>query len=163
MTAYLYRMPAGIPGNISRPNVATTVLPIQLSIAAAFASYGIPLAVESGTQRARPITAGDTAASVFGMLVRPFPYTGGTVLGVSAPPSTGGTFDSMTKGFMSVKVNGATVPVKGGLVYVRTAAGTGTIIGGIEAAADGGNTFVMTNAYFTGGVDSTGNSEISYN
>lgn len=163
MAAYLYRMPAGIPGNISRPNVAITVLPIQLSIANAFASYGIPLAIEAGTSRARPIMAGDTAASVFGILVRPFPYTGSNVLGVSVPPSTGAVGDAMTKGFMSVKVNGATAPLKGGAVYVRTIVGTGAIIGGIEAAADGVNTFVMPNAYFTGGVDSSGNSEISFN
>ena len=165
MVAFLYRMPAGIPGAVTRPNVAVTVLAGQFSIANLFASYGTPAVIEAATGRLRPVIAGDLAASVVGFLVRPYPYTGSTVLGVSVPPQTGGTGDRMAHGFMSVKVTNGT-PVSGGAVYTRTilngAIPTG-VIGDIEAVADGANTFVIPGATFTGGMDANGNSEIAYN
>lgn len=165
MVAFLFRMPAGIPGSITRPNTALTVLAGQLSIANLFQSYGTPVVFEAATGRLRPVIAADVAASVVGFLVRPYPYTGSTVLGVSVPPQAGGTADRMTHGFMSVKVTNGT-PTPGGAVYTRTIL-NGSIpagfIGDIEAIADGVNTFIIPGATFTGGMDANGNSEIAYN
>jgi hypothetical protein len=49
-------------------------------------------------------------------------------------------------------------------VYVRIAAPAGAkVIGGIEAAADAGNTIILTGAQFMGGPDADGNAEIRYN
>ena len=144
MVAFLYRMPAGIPGSVTRPNVAVTTLAGQLSIANLFASYGLPVAIESATGRLRPIIAGDVAAAVAGFLVRPYPYTGSTVLGVSVPPQAGGTADRMTHGFMSVKVTNGT-PVAGSTVYARTALNAAIptgLIGDVEASFDGSATGV---------------------
>lgn len=164
MAAFLTRMPAGIPGSVSRPNVAKTILAGQLSITNLFPSYGVPVAIEATTGRIRPVIAGDVAAAVVGFLVRPFPYTGSNVLGVSVPPQTGGICDRITHGFMSVKVTNGT-PVAGGAVYTRTILNSAIpagVIGDIEAIADGVNTFVVTGATFTGGMDANGNSEVAY-
>lgn len=43
----------------------------------------------------------------------------------------------------------------GGSVFIRKAAGTGTVIGAIEPAADGANTVQLTNCMFTTGLVST--------
>lgn len=46
----------------------------------------------------------------------------------------------------------AAAVLAGGKVYLRIATGTGTVIGAIEPAADGGNTIQLTNCFFSTGV-----------
>jgi hypothetical protein len=105
--------------------------------------------------------AADTAASVFGFLVRSYPtQSSSTDFGGGVPP-TSGIASAMKRGYIGAKLDGAASAVKNGTVYVRTA-GTGTV-GGVEAAADGTNTFALANAYFTGPADASGNCEIAYN
>jgi hypothetical protein len=112
----------------------------------------------------RGIAAGDVAASVFGFLVRSFPTSSATnALGAAAPATTG-TVDVMRLGYMTVKVTNGT-PTKNSAVYTRTilnGAIPAGVIGDIEAIADGVNTFVVPNAFFTGGMDANGNSEVAY-
>ncbi len=168
MTAFVYRMPSGVPGALSRTGLALAVEPAVLLSGSAPAAYGLPVAVDAATGHVRAINAGDTAASVYGFLVRPFPTQGGdgqsTGLGVSAPP-TSGAVDVLKLGYMSVQVTNGT-PSKGSTVYVRVAANAAlpsTSVGDVEAAADGTNTVALTNAYFTGAADSSGNAEIAFN
>lgn len=168
MTAFVYRMPSGVPGALSRTGLALAVEQAILLSGSAPSAYGFPVAVDAATGHVRAITTGDTAASVYGFLVRPFPTQGGdgqsTGIGVSAPP-TSGVVDVLKLGYMSVYVSRGTA-AKNSTVYVRIAANAtypNSPVGGIEAAADGTNTVALTNAYFTGAADSSGNAEIAFN
>ncbi|ALD93476.1 hypothetical protein CR3_4294 [Cupriavidus gilardii CR3] len=161
-TAILYRMPSGIPGDISRQSQAT-VEPQIFDPALPFPGYGVFGKLAAG--KFVPIASGDAAAVVYGLLVRPYPTTGGAgsePVGTATPP-TKGVCDVLRRGYMTVKNNAGT-PALGGQVYVRVAAAAaGKPIGGIEAAADGTNTIAVTGAIFMNGGDANGNVEIAFN
>lgn len=160
--AILYRMASGIPGDISRQSQAT-VESIALNSASPFAGYGLFGKIVSG--KFVPLGAGDAATAAYGLLVRPFPTTGGAAsdpLGTATPPASG-IGDVMRRGYMTVKNNAGT-PALNGQVYVRVAAAAaGKPIGGIEAAADSTNTIAIAGAIFTNAGDANGNVEIAYN
>lgn len=162
MTAFVYRMPAGIPGDVSRQSAAKIETQL-LDAAAAFAGYGLFGKIASG--KFVPVGAGDAASAVYGLLVRPFPTQGANAsdpLGAAVPKTTGPA-DVLRSGYITVKLNAGTAALGGG-VYVRVAnAATGKPIGGIEAAADGANTILVAGASFMGAADANGNVEIGFN
>lgn len=162
MTSILYRMPNGIPGDITRQSVATVESQL-LNSSAAFSAFGLFGKVSSNAFV--PVGSGDAAASVYGLLVRPYPTQGGNPsdpIGTATPP-TSGVANVLRRGYASVKLNSGTAAV-GGQVYVRVAnAATGKPIGGIEAAADSTNTIAVPNAFFMAAADASGNVEIGYN
>ena len=164
MVAFVFRMPSGIPGALSRPSSALVVEPNIVSSTATPAAFGVPVVVEATTGKMRGIAAGDVAASVYGLLIRAFPSSSSTTALGPAAPATTGTVDVLRLGYMTVKVTNGT-PTKGSAVYTRTilnGAIPAGVIGDIEAIADGVNTFAVPNAFFTGGMDANGNSEIAY-
>ena len=160
--AILFRMASGIPGDISRQSQAT-VESIPLNSASPFAGYGQLGKIVGG--KFVPLGAGDTATAAYGLLVRPFPTTGGAAsdpLGTATPPA-GGIGVVLRRGYMTVKNNAGT-PALNGQVYVRVAAAAaGKPIGGIEAAADSTNTIAIAGATYTNAGDANGNVEIAYN
>lgn len=164
--AYQFRMPAGIPGDVTR-GWASFLEGELIDPTTPPLAYGIPVAY-SAVGKLRPITGGDAATAIQGLFARPFPITGNGTdgLGTSTPP-TSGIGDLMRSGYMSVHLYGATAAAKGGLVYVRIAGATPglNIVGGIEAAADGGNTIIAPGTYtqFMGPADASGNVEIAFN
>jgi hypothetical protein len=88
-------------------------------------------------------------------------YPTSQTLGNYAP----GTWaDIIEQGAVIVQVLNGT-PVAGGVVYLRTALNVGIpngVIGGFEAAADGANSFAITNAQFTTGImDANGMVEVT--
>lgn len=133
---FLYRMPAGIPGAVSRAGAPTTLEPNIISTATPPTLYGVPCALNANGH-VRPIQAGDKASSVYGFLVRPYP-TNSSQQGVgAATPPTSGMCDLLKRGYLSVQVNGAAAAAKDGAVYVRVGnASSGKPIGGVEAGAD---------------------------
>lgn len=148
MVAYLKTMPTGIPGAVSRPDVAQIEAQLYNS-ATPFATFGIPAKISGGY--VVPLVSGDIASVIYGWLVRPYPFqsqvAGNDPLGTTVPPTTG-TADILRQGYMTVK-NCAGSPAFGGQVYVRVSnAQVGRPIGCVEAAsvqgavgaADGGNT-----------------------
>lgn len=159
MVAYLYRMPSGIAGDVTRKSHST--IEAQTLGVTAFAGYGLFAKVASG--KLEPVGAGDTAADVYGLLVRSFPTQGGgSALGTATPPTTG-VVDVLRRGYITVKSNAGTAALNG-QVYVRVAsAAAGKPIGGIEAAADGANTIAISGARFMQAADAQGNVEIAYN
>lgn len=161
--AYLYRMPSGIPGDVSRPS-QSTIEPGFLDASAPFSAFGLFGKISSG--KFVPVGAGDAASAVYGLLVRPYPTTGGAAsdpLGTSTPNQGAGMANVLRRGYMTVKLNAGTAAL-GVQVYVRVAAAAaGKPIGGIEAAADGANTIAVTGATFMAAADASGNVEISYN
>ena len=157
--AILYRMPAGIPGDVTRPS-NSTIEPGVYDPAKAFAAFGTPGKVVS--EKFVPLEAGDTADVIYGLLVRPYPTASSQdPLGTSTPPKAG-INDILRRGYMTVLLRAGT-SAKGGAVYIRVGTrASGKPIGGIEAAADGANTVVLPNASFMGAADASGNVEISY-
>lgn len=162
MTAFLYRMPSGIPGDVTRQSQAT-IEPQVLNSSLPFPGYGLPGKISSGAFV--PIAGGDAATAVYGFLVRPFPTQGVNAsdpLGTGVP-ATSGVANIMKRGYMNVKVNAGTASLNSA-VYIRVAAPAGAkVIGGIEAVADSTNTIQVANAYFTGAADASGNAEIAFN
>lgn len=65
--------------------------------------------------------------------------------------------DVLVRGSVVVEIqNPSAAAVKaGGAVYLRISAGTGSVIGAFEPAADGAHTIQLTNAFFTTGITST--------
>jgi hypothetical protein len=152
MVAFLTRMPAGISGAITRP-LESTIEPGTLyrstdALGVNFVpkEYGQAVVFDATAKRYRLPNAGDTAADIAGFLTRPYPggvaqFTG--ALGVT-PVDGDHVVDIMKRGYMSVKLRGATASAKQGLVYVRIATPTTPApLGGVEAAADAANTVVL--------------------
>lgn len=169
--AFVYRMPAGIPGDINRAWGGTVVEPNIIDPNNPPLAYGVAVALDA-TYGIRPIGAGDTADLIYGLLVRPYPtnaqtasgFFGQLPLGTAQVPPASGMCDVLKQGYMTVKLYGATAAAPGGTVYVRIAnAGAGQVVGGFEAAADGGNTIVVAKSYFRGAADASGNTEIAFN
>ncbi len=161
MVAYVTRMPQGVPGDISRQSLASVETQIK-NPSLTFPSYGVPGKIVSG--KFVPVATASDGGLVYGFLVRPFPTQGANAtdpLGTGVPATTGAA-DVMRRGYMTVKNNAGT-PALDGQVYVRVAnAVTGQPIGGIEAAADGGNCEAVPDAKFMSAADAAGNVEISY-
>ncbi|MDC5394046.1 hypothetical protein OHW68_09150 [Acinetobacter baumannii] len=154
--AYLYRMPSGIPGDISRKAHSTVEAHILKGSFGAFGIFG-----KLTADGIVPLEAADT--DVYGLIVRSYP-TQSALNGIGAAvPQPGIVNDIMRRGYMTVKCNAGTAK-KAGKVYVRVATGTELKpIGGIEAVADGVNTIELKNAMFMHDADAQGNVEISYN
>lgn len=164
------RMPSGIAGQVHRLE-ASTIEPAFILATNPPTAYGVPVALDATSGKIRPMGATDTAASVYGFNVRPYPTTSfGTLgtsndpLGVSTPPLSGST-SILKRGYINVLLNGTTAATKGGPIYIRiAAAAAGKPLGGVEAAADGANTVVLpAGSYFMGAADAAGNTEIAYN
>lgn len=171
--SFSYRMPAGIPGDVNRSGAAFVVEPNIIDSQNPPTQYGLPVALDPDNG-IRPIGAADTAVDVYGMLVRPFPtnqqttssFFGSNPLGTPAVPPVQGLCDVLKTGYMTIKLYGAAPAVPGGAVYTRIAnAGAGEMVGGIEAAADGGDTIQIgakDSTYFRGAADANGNVEIAF-
>lgn len=159
MVAYVYRMPSGIPGDVSRKEnsvVETQILNASLP----FSAYGLVGKMAAG--KFVPFAGGEAATDAYGVLVRPFPTNSGTDgLGTATPP-TSGPGDVLRRGYITIKLNGGATVAAGGQVYVRVAAAaSGKPLGGFEGAADSTNT-VAINAIFMSAADADGNVEISF-
>ena len=171
MVAFLYRMPSGIPGAYNRTEHLTVEAGLPL-VGSLPPGYGLPLAVDPPTGRFRAISGTDTAASVAGVLVRPYPSAS---LGVASDGlgtvtnfgTYAGVINVMKRGYMTVLVGGVAAAAKGGTVYVRitvSATPAGRPIGGFEAAAEGLTTIALpSTTYWMGPADAQGNGEIAYN
>ncbi|MDE1905288.1 MAG: hypothetical protein KGH75_02400 [Rhodospirillales bacterium] len=164
MAAFLTRMPSGIPGDLTRQSAAT-VEPQPLASATPFATYGA-FGYMTAAGAFAPIITTTTVGQVYGLLVRPFPTTGinaSDPLGTSVPPTTG-IANVLRRGYINVTLAGGTA-YAGLQVYVRTVVGTsGHAIGAIEAApSDTANCLAISNCFFTGPADASGNVEIGYN
>lgn len=156
MPAYFERMPAGIPGDVTRKG--DSVLE-SCAVGAAAVPYGAPVKLASGKLVA--IAAGDAAAVLYGFLARPFPsQPAADGLGAGSAPA-GSVRGVLRSGYMSVKLASGTA-AKGGTVYVRIAVNGAKAVGDIETALVADETVAIP-AAFMGEADSAGNVEIAYN
>lgn len=145
MTSFLKRMPAGIPGDVTRAHAATIEPQVQ-SGTGYLTAYGLPVAISSIDSGVRGIGSSDNKDTVYGFLVRSFPTTGNGTdgLGTSTPPVSG-PVSVMTRGYMSALLGGSAAAVKGAPIFIRIAnPSTGKVVGDVEAAADIGVTAAAT-------------------
>lgn len=172
--AFTYRMPAGIPGDVNRA-FAATIEPNTIMVGNPPTFYGEAVAIDPATGGIRPVGAADDDTDFYGLYVRPFPtnqqtttqFFGQNTLGSVQTPPAVGMCDVLKRGYMLTTLYGATAAQPGGAVYVRIQnPGAGEVVGGVEAAADGGNTVqagTRKNTYFRGPADSSGNIELAWN
>lgn len=130
--AFLYRMPSGIPGDVSRKS-QSTIEPVQYG-ATAFTAFGLFGKISAG--KVIPVATNDVASSIYGLLVRAYPTQSSTdPLGTSTPP-TSGYGDIMRRGYMTIKCNAGTAALNS-QVYLRIAnPSSGKPVGGIEAVGE---------------------------
>lgn len=158
--AFVTRMPAGIPGDVTRMEHAT-IEPHIMDANYPVTKFGVPVKLVSG--KIRCMAAEEVYTDVYGFLVRPYPSQSTTseALGAATPDPTK-ICDVLRRGYMTVDcVNGT--PTKNGDVYFRHAAGSpAELIGQIEAGSLTDNT-ILTGAKFMGTGDADGNVEIAFN
>ena len=160
MVAFLYRMPSGIPGDVSRAS-ASKIEQQFADSSNPFPAFGRFGKIASG--KFIPVGTGDAAAAVYGLLIRPYP-AGNTqdALGVSTPSQLAGSHNVMVSGYASVVSNAGTAALNG-TVYIRVAAPSGAkVVGGIEALSDSTNTIAVVGARFMAPADANGNATISF-
>ena len=155
---FLFRMPSGIAGDVSRKAHSTIE---SHHVGGQFAGFGLFGKIDQKTGDFVPLDQDDK--EVYGLLVRSYPtQTAQNELG-QAVPMPSGIGDVLRRGYMTVKCNAGTAK-KAGKVYVRVASETKVkLLGGIEAVEDGENTIELNNAMFMHEADAQGNVEISYN
>lgn len=164
--AFLTRMPVGVPGALTRPDLCAVESQIMDGDNPVTA-FGAPVKI-GPNGNIQPLAAGDAAADVYGFLTRPWPSLSG---GLSADLSQGFADGApwpralcavMTRGYMTVHcAEGA--PAKNGQVYARVAPGAGNKpVGQIEAAAVDNETVAVDNCIFMGPADADGVTEIRF-
>lgn len=148
MPAYLDRMPAGFPGDVSRK--AASVM--EAGLMGATAAFGAPVKMDESGKLA-PLSAADDA--VYGFMVRPYPTQ-------AEDAGAGQLHDCMRSGYMTVRLASGTAK-RGGAVYARIKVAAGKAAGDLEAAAIEGETVAVPGCVFMGEADAGGNVEISFN
>ncbi|MGO2306090.1 MAG: structural cement protein Gp24 [Providencia sp.] len=156
---YLYRMPVGIAGAISRYH-DLTVEPVLLRSDNSFLSYGLVGKYEG--DYFVPLAEGDKADVIQGVYVRPYPTTetGDFVRQVGKEKNFPG--DALKRGYMTVTVADASTIKKGAKVFVRVKATDTEPLGSFSNTLIADETVELPNAQFTGSGDASGNAEISY-
>lgn len=163
MAAYLYSAPAGIPGDITRPD-ETSVEPAKLiAVSTVFAkAFGIPLKYVAGG--VSQFASGDVATAFAGILVREVPSISGNAnqgLTDNAPNPLQ-IAGMAVRGYVNVKCTVGT-PARGGIVYVRVVDADPKFIGDLEASSDGSNSVALSNtqaSWAVDGKDADNNTEI---
>lgn len=160
--AFIYRMPAGIPGVVTRPESAKIEAQIMDS-AYPVTQYGLPVKMVSG--KIRPMAESDSSQP-YGWLVKPYPAQATTneALGVATPPASG-LIDVLVSGYMSVKAAEGT-PAKNGTVYYRSQqTSPAVLIGRVEVDSSGSpsTNVAISLCRFMGTGDADGNVEIAFN
>lgn len=184
--AFTYRMGAGFPGDVNRThpasiepaiNEATGSNPLTLFGQAAMVD-GVNNAVRA-VNNASDSALGNTTATIWGVVVRPFPFqqTGASGVAYGAEgfgtggPGVSQAVDILKQGYIMVQNNvptaAVTQPSKGGVVYVRVVTGASTFsalpIGGFESTLDTGaatNQFKVGNAVWNGPADASNVAEL---
>lgn len=163
MTAYLYRMPVGIAGAISRPQ-DLTVEPVILTSSNAFPAYGLAGKYDTDGYFV-PLADGDTADKVKGIYVRPYPTTSQPDMVRQIGTDKNFPGDAMKRGYMTVNLGAdASTIKKGDTVYVVVSLDSSIDVplGGFMSTSISGKNVALTNAEFTGAGDADGNAEISW-
>jgi hypothetical protein len=156
--AIQFRMPAGIPGTISRDqNLRSEAAVLSAVTGQTPTGYGQAVVIDATTAQMRLPTPAD--AKINGWLIRPYPTISAPNQPVlsdyagAAVPLGGTVKDQMTAGYMSVLLSGTGTPARGSQVYVWVAASTGSHVqGGPEMNPSWGPTTTPKNGNTGNGV-----------
>lgn len=163
--SFLYQAPAGVPGDVSRPDESNLEPAMLVAASTVFAqSYGIPVKyVAGGIQQFNG--GAETAADFAGVLCRVAPaISGDTQQSFSADvPYSLVPQGLMVRGYVSVLCAAGT-PARGGVVYVQIIANGGVAVGSFRAdGTDSGNAIALTATqaeWATDGKDASSISEL---
>lgn len=163
MVSYLKQAPAGVPGDITRPDKSNVEPAMLVALTAVFAQrFGEAMRyVTGGIQQ---WTTGLTKADFAGVLVREVPSISGSVTSgfTDNIPNPDQLQGLLTGGYISVKCTAGT-PARGGIVYVRIVSATDRPIGAFEAASDSSNSVALDfqqASWASDGVDADLNAEL---
>jgi hypothetical protein len=168
--SFQYRMGAGMQGAVNRSH-PVTIEPclIDTTSGAPPQFYGSAVVADGAAPNGvRVPKTGDTAASIYGFAVRPYPTqpTSGSLtssFGTVIPPSTQ-ALDVMRSGYMIVLLQGAAPAFKGSIVQVTTIAGTGYVVGGVSVDTVAGTQVALDQkSSFNGPADTNGLVELAFN
>ena len=136
MTAFLFRAPSGVAGDITRQQ-DTIVESGLLNAADAPTAFGAPVKIVAG--KFEKIEASDAATVFYGILSRIAPSIAGDTAQTfaSGTPNASAVQGIVVKGYVNV-VCAVGTPVRGGQVFMRITADTGKAVGDLETAADSG-------------------------
>ena len=167
--AFQFRMGAGFPGDVNRTHPAT-IEPVMPNATTPPTAYGQAVLIASDGITVRPYTVGDITTMPWGVTVRPFPFQqasgsnfGAAAFGAATPGVT--IMDVLRSGYIMATVPAGQTVVKGGTVYMWTAASSGAHVqGGFEATNPGGSGIALGSfVTFNGAADSSGNVELCFN
>ncbi len=172
--AFTFRMGAGFAGNVTRTHPAG-IEPCLVDTAATnvLSFFGQAVVADQASPNGvRAPQSGDTAALIYGVAVRPYPFQpvattadfGQTAFGAAAPAKPQ-PIDVLKSGYILVTLQGAAAATKGVLPRVTTVAGTGYLVGGWSVDAVAGTQVQITDgkSYFNGPADATGIVELGFN
>lgn len=163
MPAYLLSAPAGVPGDITRPDNTVVEPAMLIAVSSVYAqSYGIP--VKYATGGIQQFNGGaETPASFAGILVREVPTQGGSLASdasYAAVPNPDQPQGMATQGYVCVLVASGT-PARGGAVYVQIVENGGVTVGSFRTTDDGANAILLSNVtWASDGKDADGNAEV---
>lgn len=166
MPAYLYSAPAGVEGDVTRPDksIVEPAMLIPTGGGAYAQKFGIPVKyVAGGIQQFNG--GAETPADLAGFLCRDIPAIGGNAnSGFSNTiPNPDAVNSLLRSGYINVKCVSGT-PARGGIVYARIVAGGGEAVGDLRTTDDGGDVIALSNCFWaTDGKDADNNAEIEYN
>lgn len=159
MTAFLFRAPSGVAGDITR-QLDTIVESGLLNAAKVPTAFGAPVKITNG--KFEKIEASDDAADFFGILSRLVPSIAGDTAQTfaSGTPNADAVQGIIVSGYVNVVCTVGT-PVRGGTVFMRVVADSGKTIGDLEATADSTNSVALTGvAWSVDGKDASNVTEI---
>lgn len=131
----LYRMPSGVPGDVTRPGEGAVIESGLFDTAKVPAAFGAPIKMVAG--KVTKIEANDLASVFYGLLCRIAPSIAGDTLQTlaSGTPNPKSVQGILVRGFMNVLCLVGT-PVRNAAVYMRVVVNGGKLVGDLEATAD---------------------------
>lgn len=151
--AYLFRAPAGVPGDISRTDETNVEPAMLIALSSVFAqAFGIAMVYATGG--IQQWSGSSVAADFAGVLIREVPsISGNTAQGFTDnTPNSEQVQGLGVRGYVYVKCPTGT-PARGGVVYIRVVAAPGKAVGDFEATADGANNVALSTTQATWAVD----------
>lgn len=162
MVSYLYQAPAGVAGDVTRPDESNIEPGMLVAANSVFAqAFGIPMKYVSGG--IQQFNGGAEAPGDFaGVLVREVPsVSGSTAQGFADNiPNPLVPQGLMVRGYVSVLCVSGT-PARGGAVFVQTVANGGVAVGAFRTTDDGANAIELSGVTWAStGKDADNNAEI---
>lgn len=164
--SYLYQVPVGVPGDLTRTD-ESNVEPVALLAIASVYPQAFGLAMVYGTGGVQAWGTGNVAADFAGSLVREVP--GQAAYG--DPGTFGGPIPNplqvaglVVRGYQCVTCQYGT-PARGGIVYVNIQATGSRVVGGFEATYQAGYNVALSTTQATwasDGMDSALNAEVRF-